>query len=199
MTRSVHPHAHGDDHDSDRAGARVLRDILESRVRVQAGTRGRSLPVEVSSKPHDGARKDPPSLRPSKTKTMRSPAGTVNSMGLGQVEQTSGWVSSVPTASPLDSIVRAGSRAMRQMALDHAVQEFLDRYSERVDAQGRRLVVRNAHRLSAGPVQRGGGLNLGSVVTLGRGNQTSALHQLFQKDGNGDRYIFPQPRGYKRC
>ena len=84
-------------------------------------------------------------MRQSKTKTMRSPAVTVDLKELGQVERTSGWESSVPTASPLDSIVRAGARAMLQMALDQEVQDFLDRYSDRVDTQGRRLVVRNGH------------------------------------------------------
>jgi hypothetical protein len=34
-----------------------LRDIVESRVRVQEGKRRRILPLEVSSKSHDGARK----------------------------------------------------------------------------------------------------------------------------------------------
>jgi len=84
-------------------------------------------------------------MRQSKTKTMRSPAVTVDSKGRGQVEQTSGWESSVPTASPLDAIARAGAREMLQKALESEVQEFLDRHSDRVDAQGRRLVVRNGH------------------------------------------------------
>ncbi len=72
----------------------------------------------------------------------------MDSMGLGQVEQTSGWVSSVPTASPLDSIVRAGPRAMRQMALDHAVQEFLDRLlqnSEVLEMAGQSDRLRGPH------------------------------------------------------
>jgi len=76
---------------------------------------------------------------------MRSPAVTVDSMRLGQVEQTSGWEFSVPTASPLDAIARAGAREMLQKALESEVQKFLDRHSDRVDARGRRLVVRNGH------------------------------------------------------
>ena len=124
---------------------RLRGDIVESRVWVKEGKRRRILPLEVNSEPHDGAIKDTPPMRQSKTKTMRSPAVTVDSMGLGQIEQTSGWESSVPTASPLDAIARAGAREMLQKALESEVQEFLDRHSDRVDAQGRRLVVRNGH------------------------------------------------------
>ena len=51
----------------------------------------------------------------------------------------------MPTASPLDAIARAVAREMCPKALESEVQEFLDRHSDRVDAQGRRLVVRNGH------------------------------------------------------
>jgi hypothetical protein len=76
---------------------------------------------------------------------MRSPAVTLESTELGQVEQASSWESSVPKACPLDSIVRAGPRAMLHMELDQEGQECLDRYYDLVDTQGRRLVVRNGH------------------------------------------------------
>ena len=69
----------------------------------------------------------------------------MDSKGLGQVEQTSGLVPYNPKAIPLDAIARAGAREMLQKALESEVQEFLDRHSDRVDAQGRRLVVRNGH------------------------------------------------------
>jgi hypothetical protein len=81
-------------------------------------------------------------VRQRKTKTMRTPAVDVDLKGLGQVEQALGWESFVPTASPLDAIARAGAREMLQKALESEVQEFLDRHSDRVDAQGRRLVVK---------------------------------------------------------
>jgi hypothetical protein len=72
-------------------------------------------------------------MRQTKTKTMRSPAVTVDLKELAPAEQASGWESFVPTANPLDSIVRAGARAMLQVALDQEVQEFLDRHSDRVE------------------------------------------------------------------
>ena len=62
-------------------------------------------------------------MRQSKTKLMRSPAVTVDSKGPGQVEQASGWESSVPTASPLDAIARAGAREMLQKALESGTQK----------------------------------------------------------------------------
>jgi transposase-like protein len=84
-------------------------------------------------------------MRHTTTKTMRSPAVNGDTEDLNQVDQASGWDPLTPTASPLDAIARAGAREMLQRALESEVQEFLDRHSSRVDAKGRRLVVRNGH------------------------------------------------------
>jgi len=45
--------------------------------------------------------------------------------------------------SELDELVREGARRMLQAAIDAEVSEFVERHRERVDDQGRRLVVRN--------------------------------------------------------
>ena len=84
-------------------------------------------------------------MRNSTTKTMRSPAVNGDTEDLNQGDQASGWDPLTPTASPLDAIARAGAREMLQRALESEVQEFLDRHSDRVDSQGRRLIVRNGH------------------------------------------------------
>lgn len=47
--------------------------------------------------------------------------------------------------SPLDEIVRKGAQQMLQSAIDNEVQSFLSVHSDRVDDQGRRLVVRNGY------------------------------------------------------
>ena len=62
-------------------------------------------------------------------------------------------------ASELDAYVRQAARNMIQQAIDLEVQEFLDAHAGRVDAQGRRYVIRNGHLperqflVAAGPVQ----------------------------------------------
>ena len=84
-------------------------------------------------------------MRNSTTKTMRSPAVNGDTEDLNQGDQALGWDPLTPTASPLDAIARAGAREMLQRALESEVQEFLDRHSDRVDSQGRRLIVRNGH------------------------------------------------------
>jgi putative transposase len=45
--------------------------------------------------------------------------------------------------SPLDDIIRQGALRMLHAALESEVQTFLDQHAEKVDDQGRRLVVRN--------------------------------------------------------
>lgn len=45
--------------------------------------------------------------------------------------------------SPLDELVRQGARQMLQAALESEVRTFLDQHATKVDAQRRRLVVRN--------------------------------------------------------
>lgn len=61
--------------------------------------------------------------------------------------------------SPLDELVREGARRMLQAAMDAEVEEFLDRYRDRRDDQGRRLVVKNGTLPSreiltgAGPIE----------------------------------------------
>ncbi len=45
--------------------------------------------------------------------------------------------------SPIDQMVREGARRMLQSAIDSEVESFLLRHANRVDAQGRRLVVKN--------------------------------------------------------
>jgi len=47
--------------------------------------------------------------------------------------------------SPLDELVRAGAQKMLQKAIEDEVQQFLWEQAERVDGQGRRLVVGNGH------------------------------------------------------
>lgn len=61
--------------------------------------------------------------------------------------------------SPLDELVREGARRMLQAAMDAEVEAFLDRYRDRRDDQGRRLVVKNGMLPSreiltgAGPIE----------------------------------------------
>jgi transposase-like protein len=61
--------------------------------------------------------------------------------------------------SPLDELIRQGAQKMLQAAINAEVQAFLDRHAERLDEQGRRLVVRNGHLparevlTGAGPLQ----------------------------------------------
>ena len=61
--------------------------------------------------------------------------------------------------SPLDELVREGARRMLQAAMDAEVESFLDRYRDRRDDQGRRLVVKNGSLPSreiltgAGPIE----------------------------------------------
>jgi hypothetical protein len=74
---------------------------------------------------------------------MRSPAVNGDTEDLNQGDPASSWDPLTPTASPLDAISRAGAREMLQRALEREVQDFLDRHLSRVDAKGRRLVVRN--------------------------------------------------------
>ena len=50
--------------------------------------------------------------------------------------------------SPLDQIVQDGARKMLQDAIEAEVADFLTQFLERVDEQGRRLVVRNGHKLT---------------------------------------------------
>jgi putative transposase len=47
--------------------------------------------------------------------------------------------------SPLDELVRAGAQRMLQKAVENEVQQFLAEHAQRVDEQGRRLVVGNGH------------------------------------------------------
>ena len=47
--------------------------------------------------------------------------------------------------SPLDELVRTGAQKMLQKAIEDEVQQFLSEQAERVDDQGRRLVVGNGH------------------------------------------------------
>jgi hypothetical protein len=74
---------------------------------------------------------------------MRNPVVNGDKEDFNRVDQASGWDPSTLTDRPLDAIARAGAREMLQRALESELQEFLDRHSDRVDSQGRRLVVRN--------------------------------------------------------
>lgn len=62
-------------------------------------------------------------------------------------------------ASELDAIARHAAKTMIQQAIESEVQEFLDAHANRVDAQGRRYVIRNGHLperqflLAAGPIE----------------------------------------------
>lgn len=62
-------------------------------------------------------------------------------------------------ASDLDACVRQAAKTMIQQAIDLEVQEFLDAHAYRVDAQGRRYVIRNGHLperqflIAAGPIE----------------------------------------------
>jgi len=47
--------------------------------------------------------------------------------------------------SALDELIRTGAQRMLQAAINAEVDEFLQRHADRVDEQGRRLVVRNGH------------------------------------------------------
>lgn len=62
-------------------------------------------------------------------------------------------------ASDLDAFARHAAKTMIQQAIESEVQEFLDAHANRVDAQGRRYVIRNGHLperqflLAAGPIE----------------------------------------------
>ncbi len=58
--------------------------------------------------------------------------------------------------SPLDGLVRQGARQMLQTAIEAEVDEFLLAHVDRVDEQGRRLVVRNGY-LPPRDIQTGAG------------------------------------------
>lgn len=58
--------------------------------------------------------------------------------------------------SPLDELVREGARRMLQSAIDAEVEGFIERYRDRRDEQGRRLVVRNG-RLPSREILTGAG------------------------------------------
>lgn len=60
------------------------------------------------------------------------------------------------SVSPLDELVRQGAQQMLQAAIESEVQDFLMSHSDRVDNDGRRLVVRNGH-LPSREVQTGAG------------------------------------------
>lgn len=47
--------------------------------------------------------------------------------------------------SPLDQLVREGARRMLQSAIDAEVEAFIASHADRIDEQGRRLVVRNGN------------------------------------------------------
>lgn len=61
--------------------------------------------------------------------------------------------------SMLDQIIREGAQRMLQAAINAEVDSFVERHSDRLDDEGRRLVVRNGHLpareilTGAGPVQ----------------------------------------------
>ena len=62
-------------------------------------------------------------------------------------------------ASDLDAFARHAAKTMIQQAIESEVQEFLDAHANRVDAQGRRYVIRNGHLpvrqflIAAGPIE----------------------------------------------
>ena len=62
--------------------------------------------------------------------------------------------------SVLDQIVRDGARKMLQAALENEVAQFLESHSEKVDEEGRRLVIRNGYMPSRKLVAGAGKLEI---------------------------------------
>ena len=56
-----------------------------------------------------------------------------------------GAIARVQTEEALDTLLREGARRLLQEALALEVQEYIDRFAQRKDDQGHRLVVRNGH------------------------------------------------------
>ena len=56
-----------------------------------------------------------------------------------------GAIARVQTKEALDTVLREGARRLLQEALELEVQEYIDRFAQRKDDKGRRLVVRNGH------------------------------------------------------
>lgn len=56
-----------------------------------------------------------------------------------------GTIARTQTEEALDTLLREGARRLLQEALELEVQEYIDRFAQRKDDKGHRLVVRNGH------------------------------------------------------
>ena len=56
-----------------------------------------------------------------------------------------GAIARVQTEEALETLLREGARRLLQEALELEVQEYIDRFQQRKDDKGHRLVVRNGH------------------------------------------------------
>ena len=77
--------------------------------------------------------------------TGRLPVGTSRSASRGDQPDAEvlAFRANFEGRGALDELIRAGAQRMLQAAINAEVDEFLQRHAERVDEQGRRLVVRN--------------------------------------------------------
>jgi putative transposase len=75
-------------------------------------------------------------MKDDKSSTVREPAGSAEILPFPQVESAT---------SVLDQLVREGAQSMLQAALESEVAAFLERFSSKVDSEGRRQVVRNGY------------------------------------------------------
>lgn len=80
----------------------------------------------------------------------------LNNPSLAQDSEVIAFRAQFNSTSPLDEIVRRGAQQMLQAAIEEEVNAFVLSYSDRVDDQGRRLVVRNGYN-PARNVQTGAG------------------------------------------
>lgn len=84
---------------------------------------------------------------------------TAKSLGNPDPSATVSFQQPFQDASDLDACVRQAAKTMIQQAIELEVQEFLDAHANRVDAQGRRYVIRNGHLpvrqflIAAGPIE----------------------------------------------
>jgi transposase-like protein len=83
------------------------------------------------------------------------------------------------TVPALDDILRHGAQRALQSAIEREVQEYIDRHGDRVDDQGRRLVVRNGHHPSR-KIQSGAG-----AIEV---KQPRVNDKRFDEDGNRVRF-----------
>ena len=104
--------------------------------------------------------------------------------------------------SSLDELVRLGAQQMLQSAIEAEVEGFVFQHADRVDDQGRRLVVRNGY-LPSRNLQT---IRLRQRRTKGCGSRNASLAMMFKlgksaekrwRRLNGYQKIIPLIQGFK--